>query len=119
MHRKQEEFLYLQHGTNNVYEYSKKFNYLAQYNPHHVNIDDKKAKLFRKGLSAQLQECLVLFCDLTFNAMVSATIDQEGASHTCLDMEEKKRKMVMSGPFAGSSGGAPLRYHLVYTPPAG
>jgi hypothetical protein len=44
-------------------------------------------------LNAQLQECLVLFYNLTFNA-----IDQEGASYACLDVEEKKRKRTMSGP---------------------
>jgi hypothetical protein len=36
--------------------------------------------MFTKGLSAQLQERLVLFHDLIFNALVSAAINQEGAS---------------------------------------
>jgi hypothetical protein len=51
-------------GPNNVYEYSKKFDYLAQYGVFHVVTDEKKAQLFRKGMSAQLQDCLILFCDL-------------------------------------------------------
>jgi hypothetical protein len=80
-----------------------------------VDTNEKKVELFRKGLSAQLQKCLVLFCDLAFNALVSATIDHEGASRTYLEAEAKKRKRVMSGPSGGGSRGAPLKYHLVYT----
>jgi hypothetical protein len=45
-----QEFLDLQQGTDNVYEYVKKFNYLAQYGTHHVDIDEKKAELFGRGL---------------------------------------------------------------------
>jgi hypothetical protein len=96
MHYKQHEFLGLQQGPNSVYEYSKKFNYLAQYGTHHVDTYDKKADIFRKELNAQLQERLVLFRDLTFDALVSAAIDQEGASCANLDVEEKKRKRAMS-----------------------
>jgi hypothetical protein len=33
--------------------------------------------------------------------------------------EEKKRKRTMPGPTGGSSNGAPPKYHMVYTPPAG
>jgi hypothetical protein len=117
MHRKQEEFLHLQRGPNSVYEYIKKFNYLMQYGAHHADTHEKKAELFRKGPSAQLQEHLVLFRDTTFNTLVSDAIDQEGASHANLDAEEKKR--VMSGPSRGSARGAPPKYCLVYTPPAG
>jgi hypothetical protein len=42
VHRKLREFLGLQQGTDNVYEYIRKFNYLAQYNTHHVDSDEKK-----------------------------------------------------------------------------
>jgi hypothetical protein len=35
-----------------VYEYNKMFSYLVQYDAHHVDIDEKKAELFRKGVSA-------------------------------------------------------------------
>jgi hypothetical protein len=54
MHCKLWEFLDLHQGINNVYEYIKKFNYLAQYGTHHVDTDEKKAELFRKGLSLLL-----------------------------------------------------------------
>jgi hypothetical protein len=54
MHRNLREFQDLQQGTHSVYEYIKNFNYLAQYGTHHVDTDDKKAKLFRKGLSLPL-----------------------------------------------------------------
>jgi hypothetical protein len=43
----------------NVYEYIRKFNYVAQYGTHHVDTDEKKAKLFRRGLSLPLQDRLV------------------------------------------------------------
>jgi hypothetical protein len=42
------EFLDLQQGANNVYGSIKKFNYLAQYDTHHVDTDEKKAELFRR-----------------------------------------------------------------------
>jgi hypothetical protein len=54
MRRKLWEFLDLQQGTDSVYEYIKKFNYLAQYGTHHADTDDKKAELFRRGLSLPL-----------------------------------------------------------------
>jgi hypothetical protein len=73
-----QEFLDLQQGTDNVYEYIKKFNYLAQYGTHHVDTDEKKVELFRRGLSLPLLDCMVWFCDMSFNALVSAAFDQEG-----------------------------------------
>jgi L-ribulose-5-phosphate 3-epimerase UlaE len=57
-----------------------------------VDIDEKKTEIFMKGLSAQLQERLVLFHNLTFNALVSASIDQEDASQAYLDMEEEEKR---------------------------
>jgi hypothetical protein len=83
-----------------------------------VDTDEKKAELFRKGLSLS-SDCLVLFRDLSFNTLVSAVIDQEGTYRALLDQEEKKRKGVMSGPSEDSTGGAPPKYHQVYTPSAG
>jgi hypothetical protein len=53
------------------------------YSVHHVDNDEKEADQFRKRLSALLQESLVLFRHLTFNALVSAAINQEGASCAC------------------------------------
>jgi hypothetical protein len=54
MHCKLREFMHLQQGTNSVNEYIRKFNYLQQYGGYHVDIDEKKAELFRNGLSLQL-----------------------------------------------------------------
>jgi hypothetical protein len=61
-----------------VYEYIEKFNYLAQYGTHHVDTDDKKVELVKRGLSLPLQDLLVRLCGVSFNAIVSATIEQEG-----------------------------------------
>jgi hypothetical protein len=51
-----------------VYEYIKRFNNLQQYGAYHIDTDEKKAELFRKGLSLPLQNRLVLFRDLSFDA---------------------------------------------------
>jgi hypothetical protein len=113
------EFLDQRQGTNSVYEYIKKFNYLAQYGTHHVDIDDKKAELFRKGLSLPLQDRLVLFHGVSLNTIMSAAIEQEGTYRALLAQEEEKRKRVVSGPSEDSTRGAPPKYCLVYTPSIG
>jgi hypothetical protein len=82
-----------------------------------VDTDAKKAELFRKGLTIQLQDCLILSKNLSYNEHASATIDQEGTMKACEAAEEKKR--VLSGPFGGSSSGAPAKYRMAYTPPMG
>jgi hypothetical protein len=96
-----------------VYEYSKKFNHLSQYGSYHVNTDEKKMSLFRQGLSPVLREHLTLFRGCTLNELVSASIEQEDACCARLEEERKKR------PLPGPTGGAPPKYHLVYTPPSG
>jgi hypothetical protein len=62
---------------------------------------------------------LVWFHDMSFNALVSAAIDQDGTYRALLVEEEEKRKRVMSGPCEDSTEGAPPKYCLVYTPSAG
>jgi hypothetical protein len=72
-----------------------------------VDTDVKKAKLFRMGLTIQLQDRLILSENLSYNELASATIDQEGTTKACEAVEEKKRKRAVSGPSGGSSSGAP------------
>jgi hypothetical protein len=84
-----------------------------------VDTDEKKAKLFREGLSLPLQDRLVQFRDLSFNALVCATIKQDGTYRAVLDEEEKMRRRALSGPSEDNTRGAPLKYRLVYTPSAG
>jgi hypothetical protein len=43
-----------------------------------VDIDAKKAKVFRKGLTIQLQDRLILSQNWSYNELASAAIDQEG-----------------------------------------
>jgi hypothetical protein len=102
-----------------MHEYIRKFNYLAQYSTHHVDTDEKKAELFRRGLSLPLQDRLVQFCDTSFNALVSAAIAQDGTYRALLAEEEEKRKRDLSEPSNDSTEGAPPKYRLVYTPSAG
>jgi hypothetical protein len=110
------EFLDLQQGTNSVYEYIKKFNYLAEYGTHHVDTNDKKAEMFRRGLNLPFQYRLFWFRDMSFNSLVSAAIEQEGTYRALFVEEEEKRKMVVSRPSEDSTRGA---YLLVYTQSAG
>jgi hypothetical protein len=49
MTHKLQEFLHLQQGSSSVYEYSKKFNHLSQYDSYHADTDEKKKSLFRQG----------------------------------------------------------------------
>jgi hypothetical protein len=84
-----------------------------------VDMDAKKAELFCKGLTIQLQDHLILSQNMSYNELASAAINQEGTIKACEAAEEKKRKRVVSGPSGGSSSGAPLKYRMVYTPPAG
>jgi hypothetical protein len=103
-----------------MYDYCYKFNNLAQYGAHHVDMDEKKAKLFHKGLTIQLQDHLILFPTLSYNALASATINQEVTLKACAEAEEKKTKRAMSGPSgSGVSTGAPLKYRMIYIPPTG
>jgi hypothetical protein len=59
LHTKLKEFLYLEQGNHNVFDCMRQFNTLAQYGSYHVNMDEKKANLYRAGLTIHLQECLV------------------------------------------------------------
>jgi hypothetical protein len=77
------------------------------------------AELFCKGLTIQLQHRLILSPNLSYNELVSATIDHEGTMKACEAAEEKKRKRTMPGSSKGSSSGAPPKYRMVYTPPVG
>jgi hypothetical protein len=119
MRRKLAEFLDLHQGNRSVYKYIQEFNNLAQYGGHHVDTDVKKTELFRKGLTIQLQDHLILSQNLSYNELASATIDQEGTMKACEAVEEKKRKRTVVEPFGGSSSGAPLKYRMIYTPPTG
>jgi hypothetical protein len=117
MHRKLTEFLNLWQGNHSVYEYCQEFNNLVQYGPHHIDTDEKKVELFRKGITMQLQDRLILSLNMFYNELASAAIDQEGTMKAYAEDEEKKRKRVFPGSSRGSSGGAPLKYRMVYTPP--
>jgi hypothetical protein len=74
MRRKLAEFLDLHQGNRSIYEYIQEFNNLAQDGSHHVDTDAKKAKLFSKGLTIQLQDHLILSQNLSYNELASAAI---------------------------------------------
>jgi hypothetical protein len=61
MDRKQLEFLDLKQGSGIVYKYGKRFIYLAQYDLHHVDTDERKTTLFHKGLCTKIHEHLMPF----------------------------------------------------------
>jgi hypothetical protein len=75
----------------------RQFNTLAQYGTYHVDMDEKKANLYRAGLTIHLQECLVHLFSLSYNELVSAAIDQERIMKAIAEADEKKRKRKMPG----------------------
>jgi hypothetical protein len=57
---------------------------------------------------------------LSYNKLASAAIDQDRTMKVIAEADEKKRKRMMPGSAgSGSSSSAPLKYHMVYTPPEG
>jgi hypothetical protein len=67
-----------------------------------------------------MQERLSLSLNLSYNELASATTDQERLMKAVAEADEKKRKRMMpvSSASDGSSG-APPKYRMVYTLPAG
>jgi hypothetical protein len=114
------EFLDLEQGNRSVFDYTRQFNTLAQYVPYHINTDEKKANLYREGLTVHLQERLGLSPNLSYIELASAAIDQERLMKAIAEADEKKRKRMMRASSAsGGSSGAPPKYRMVYTPPGG
>jgi hypothetical protein len=117
---KMKEFLDLEQGNHSVFDYMRQFNTLAQYGTYHVDTDEKKANMYRAGLTIHLQERLVHLSSLSYNELASAAIDQERMIKVVAEADEKKRKRMMpESAGSGSSSGAPLKYRMVYTPPGG
>jgi hypothetical protein len=57
---------------------------------------------------------------MSYNELVSATIDQERLMKAVAEAEENKRKSMMPGSsISGVSCGTPSKYRMVYTPPRG
>jgi hypothetical protein len=98
----------------------RQFNTLAQYGIYHINTDEKKATLYRTGLTIHLQERLVHLSSLSYNELASTTIDQETMMKAVAKAGEKKRKRLMPR-FTGScsSSSAPPKYRMMYTPLGG
>jgi hypothetical protein len=83
-------------------------------------MDEKKANLYRAGLTIHLQEHPVHLSSLSYNELVSAAIIQERMMKVVAKADEKKRKRMMPGSAgSGSSSGAPPKYRMVYIPPGG
>jgi hypothetical protein len=117
---KLKDFLDLEQGNYSVFDYTRLFNTLAQYGTYHINTNEKKAKLYRAGLTIHLQEHLVHLSSLSYNELASAAIDQERMMKAVAETDEEKRKKMMprSGGSGSSSGDRP-KYRMVYTPPGG
>jgi hypothetical protein len=115
---KLKEFLDLEQGNHNIFDYTRQFNTLAQYGTYHIDTDEKKANLYCAGLTIQLQERLIHLSSLSYNELASAAIDQERMMKAVAEADEKKMKRMMPrSAGSGSSSGAPRKYHMVYTPP--
>jgi hypothetical protein len=59
VHIKLKEFVDLEQGNYSVFDYTRHFNTLAQYESCHIDTDEKKANLYRAGLAIHLQERLI------------------------------------------------------------
>jgi hypothetical protein len=117
---KLKEFLDFEQGNHSVFDYMRQFNTLAWYGTYHIDMDEKKANLYRAGLTIHLQERLVYLSSLSYNELASAAINQERMMKVVAEVDEKKRKTMMPGSTgSGSSSGAPPKYRMVYTPPRG
>jgi hypothetical protein len=115
---KLKEFLDLEQGNHSVFGYMQQFNTLAQYGTYHVDTDEKKANLYRSGLTIHFQEHLVHLSSLSYNELASAAIAQERMMKAVAEADEKKRKRMMPRSVgSGSSSGAPPKYRMMYTPP--
>ena len=62
---KQEEFMKLKQGGDNVTQYLNKFNDLSQYAIDQVNTDLKNRNCFMRGLNDRLQQKMVSCLDLS------------------------------------------------------
>jgi hypothetical protein len=117
---KLKEFQDLKQGNHTMYDYTRLFNTLAQYGTYHVDTDERKANLYREGLTIHLQERLVQLSSLSYNELVSAATDQEWMMKAVAEADEKKRKRMTPGPSdRDGSSVVPPKYHMVYTPPGG
>jgi hypothetical protein len=117
---KLKEFLDLEQGNHSVSDYTRQFNTLAQYGTYHIDTDEKKANLYRAGLTIHLHKHLVHLSSLSYNKLASATIDQQRMMKAFAEANEKKRKRMIPGSTgSGSSNSAPPKYCMVYTPPGG
>jgi hypothetical protein len=54
LHSKLKEFLDLEQGNHSVLDYTSQFNTLAQYGSYYIDTDEKKANLYRVGLTIHL-----------------------------------------------------------------
>jgi hypothetical protein len=68
----------------------RQFNTLAQYGSYHIDTDEKKANLYRAGLTIHLQECLIHLSSLSYNELASAAIDQERMMEAIAEAMRKK-----------------------------
>jgi hypothetical protein len=85
-------FLDLEQGNHNVFNYTRQFNTLAQYNSYHIDMDEKKTNLYHAGLTIHLQEHLVQFASLSYNKLTSVAINQERMMKVVAKADEKKRE---------------------------
>jgi hypothetical protein len=77
LHMKQEEFMRLKQGGDNVMQYLNKFNHLSQYAIDQVNTDLKKKNCFMRGLNDRLQRKMATCLDLTYSRAVSTALAVE------------------------------------------
>jgi hypothetical protein len=119
LHTKLKEFLDLEQGIHTVFDYTHQFNTLAHYGSYHIDTDENKFNLYHNGLTIQLQDCLVQSPNLSYHDLASAANDQERTMKAVAEAKKKRKRTMHGSSGSGRSGGAPLKYCMVYTPPFG
>jgi hypothetical protein len=89
---KLKKFLDLEQGNHSVFNYTRQCNTLAQYDSYHVDTDEKKANLYREGLTIQPQGHLVQSPNLSYNELASAAIAQQRTMKAILRSRRKREK---------------------------
>jgi hypothetical protein len=92
------EFPALTQGNRTMLQYAQAFNDLCQYVGYHVDINEKKRDMFRRGLNTKLRDRPNTVRANNYNELVNMAISQED----CITARqaEKKRKTPVAGPSA-------------------
>ena len=71
--KKEMEFISLKQGNLSLVEYERKFDELSRYAPHLVDIEERKARRFERGLRPELYKAVAMFQFSTYSEILPAS----------------------------------------------